>query len=386
VPGGGAVGEGLLAAGSEGAAGQFAAQIRRGAGDAAQLAALAEQVREGAQQPAGIGVGGVVGDAFGGGVLHKASGVHHREPVAEFQQQRQVMRDEDDAEAELVAQPQDLVQDLALHHHVQRGGGLVHDDHVGVQRQRHGDHHALPHAAGQLVWMAAGAVRVDADFREQLPGAGGAFGCGHGGPVGAEHIGELPADGGHRVEGVHRGLEDHGQPGPAEGAQRLALQRGQVGDGAVPAVEGDPAGGQAGRGVQHPADGVGQGGLAAAGLPGDAEQFAAAQGEGDIADGVHRPVPVVVDADPLHGQHSVGGVGGTGVGAGRGALGIHRVACPSPAPAFRPRCRPARSRGSRISSSPKLISDSAAPSSAIQMPGGTNHHQEPLVSASAFCA
>ena len=47
-------------------------------------------------------------------------------------------------------------QDLHLDHHVQRGGRLVRDDQPGVAGQRHGDHHALPLTARQLMGVGVG--------------------------------------------------------------------------------------------------------------------------------------------------------------------------------------------------------------------------------------
>ena len=49
----------------------------------------------------------------------------------------------------------DLLQDLALHDHVERGRRLVHDHELGPQGERHRDHDALAHAAGQLVRVGA---------------------------------------------------------------------------------------------------------------------------------------------------------------------------------------------------------------------------------------
>ena len=46
------------------------------------------------------------------------------------------------------------LQDLRLGGDVERGGGLVGDDQRRLQRQRHGDHHALALAARQLVRVA----------------------------------------------------------------------------------------------------------------------------------------------------------------------------------------------------------------------------------------
>ncbi len=46
------------------------------------------------------------------------------------------------------------LQDLRLHGDVQRRGGLVGDQQVRPAQQRRGDHHALAHAAGELVGIA----------------------------------------------------------------------------------------------------------------------------------------------------------------------------------------------------------------------------------------
>ena len=43
------------------------------------------------------------------------------------------------------------VEDPGLDRHVERGRRLVGDQHLRVARERHRDHHALPHAAGELV-------------------------------------------------------------------------------------------------------------------------------------------------------------------------------------------------------------------------------------------
>ena len=47
--------------------------------------------------------------------------------------------------------PRSRPQHLRLHRDVERGGRLVGDDQLGVARDRHRDHHALPQPAGELV-------------------------------------------------------------------------------------------------------------------------------------------------------------------------------------------------------------------------------------------
>ena len=62
------------------------------------------------------------------------------------------------------------LEDLGLHGDVERRRRLVGDQHLGVVGDRHRDHHALAHAAGELVRVLLGAlVRLrDADDVEQV--------------------------------------------------------------------------------------------------------------------------------------------------------------------------------------------------------------------------
>ena len=67
-------------------------------------------------------------------LLDHPARVHHRDGVGDLDQQRQVMGDEQDGEAEPVAQLGQLLQDLPLGHHVQGRGRLVHDHDLRLQR------------------------------------------------------------------------------------------------------------------------------------------------------------------------------------------------------------------------------------------------------------
>jgi hypothetical protein len=51
------------------------------------------------------------------------------------------------------------VEDLGLDGDVERGGGLVGDEQARVAGERHGDHDALAHAAGELVRVGVAARR-----------------------------------------------------------------------------------------------------------------------------------------------------------------------------------------------------------------------------------
>ena len=102
------------------------------------------------------------------------------------------------------------VEDLRLDGHVERGGRLVGDQHLGVARQRHGDHHALAHAARKLMRIGVRApLRLrDVHAAQHLDrpvhrlAAATAL-------VQRDRLADLPADGEQRIERGHRLLKDH---------------------------------------------------------------------------------------------------------------------------------------------------------------------------------
>ena len=63
-------------------------------------------------------------------------------------------------------QVEDQVEDLRLDGDVERGGRLVGDQHFRIAGERHGDHGALAHAAGQLVRIFLGALLRLGDARQ----------------------------------------------------------------------------------------------------------------------------------------------------------------------------------------------------------------------------
>ena len=111
----------------------------------------------------------------------------------------------------LLLELQHQVEDLRLDGDVERGGRLVGDQHLRIAGQRHGDHHALAHAARELVRIF---VERGAADRRCAPGR--ASRCArsraarHRQPMMAHDVlGDLRADGQHRIEAGHRLLEDH---------------------------------------------------------------------------------------------------------------------------------------------------------------------------------
>src|SRR5207237_10640801 len=65
--------------------------------------------------------------------LDELARVHDRDPVRHLEQQREVVRDEEDREAELPLEVLDLLEDLALDDDVERRRGLVEDDELGLE-------------------------------------------------------------------------------------------------------------------------------------------------------------------------------------------------------------------------------------------------------------
>ena len=114
------------------------------------------------------------------------------------------------------------VENLRLDGDVERRAGLVRDEDSGAGDQCAGDHGALAHAAGKFErTLVDAAVRVgDADIFQHLPhrrtGAVERL---------AQCLGDLRADGGERIEGCLRLLEDH-RHAPASDRLHGALRNG----------------------------------------------------------------------------------------------------------------------------------------------------------------
>ena len=172
---------------------------------------------------------GVVDDACQRPELGDAAGVHHRDLVRRLRDDPEVVRDEDDGGAVLRLELADEVEDLRLDGDVERGRRLVGDQHLGVEDERHRDHHALPHPAGELVGIArepVGGIR-DPDLPEPLEGAGARRLLRHA-LVGLDRLDDLPADRVERMQRRERVLKDHGDALAAHATQVVPRQAQQV--------------------------------------------------------------------------------------------------------------------------------------------------------------
>ena len=202
----------------------------------------------GGEQVAGIGVLRPVEDlARAPGLDHLALG-HDQHRLGHLAHDAEVVGDQQQRHAEARLELLQQLQDLRLDGDVERGGGLVGDEDVGLVGERHGDHDALALAAGELMWIG-----VEAPFRIAQPDQ--AQQLHHPRPrrrrrhvlVQQQRLGDLLLDAVERVQRGHRLLEHHGDAVAADVAHHPLRRADQL-----LAVEGDAAAGAVAR------QGVGQ--------------------------------------------------------------------------------------------------------------------------------
>ena len=126
-------------------------QVRHVPGDHRQLLAEVADDRDRPDEAAGIRMQWLAEERHDVGLLDDLAGVHHRDPIAHLGDDAEVVGDQDDRGAGLVAQVAHEVEDLGLDRHVERGRGLVGDQQLRLAGKRHRDHDPLCHPAGHLV-------------------------------------------------------------------------------------------------------------------------------------------------------------------------------------------------------------------------------------------
>ena len=180
------------------------------------------QTRHSGEQRARVRMRGLRKHGGRWALLHAVALVHDEHAVGHLGHHAHVVRDEHHRHVQLLLQRADQLQDFRLDGHVQRGGRLVRNQQRRLARQRHRNHHALAHAARQLVRIAPQHI---ARFRNahQLQHAQ-RLGLGLAGRlalVQADRFGNLLAHGEDRVERSH--LKDHRDISTAHAAHgRLA--------------------------------------------------------------------------------------------------------------------------------------------------------------------
>ena len=183
------------------------------------------------------------------------------------------MRDHDDRHAQLFLQILHQFQNLRLNGYIQRRGRLIRDQNIRFARQRHGDHHALPHTARKLIGILLQALFrfVDAHQREHLLSARlRLFTVAP--RMNADRLHQLIADGVYGVQGRHRILEYDRNLIAADLAHFIIGKPHQL----LP-VEADAAAYDAAGMGQYLQYGIGGHALAGAGFANDAQHLAVIQ-------------------------------------------------------------------------------------------------------------
>ena len=134
-----------------------------------------------------------------------------RHAVGDAGDHAQVVRDEEQRHALLVAQRAEQVEDLGLDGDVERGRRLVRDEEDGVAREGHRDHRPLSHATAELVRIVAQPLSWarDADKHEERLSAVQPLPARHA-AMALQRLGDLLADREDGVQVDERVLEHHG--------------------------------------------------------------------------------------------------------------------------------------------------------------------------------
>ena len=169
--GGGALFFRVGAAGAEGATGgsvQGAGNVA-GEDDALILSGgLGVRQRNGRHEALGIGMQGVVVNFLCVRQLYHFTKIHNGDSVGNVTDHQKIVGDEQVGQAHLVLEFIKHIDDLGLDGYVQGGHRLVADHKLRVHGHSPGNADALPLAAGELVGVAVGVLRVQAHLGHQL--------------------------------------------------------------------------------------------------------------------------------------------------------------------------------------------------------------------------
>ncbi len=165
----------------------------------AESGLVAAKPRDRIVEAAGIGVEGLAEHVAGGAGLDDLAGVHDDDAIRHLGDQEEIMADQEQAHGRFALDGSEPIEDLGLDGDIERRGRLIGHEQLGLGCERHGNHHALLHAAGQVVRIVAQAPfgRGDADSMEERDD----FGVGvRLGSVEAEGFADLAPDSHDRVE------------------------------------------------------------------------------------------------------------------------------------------------------------------------------------------
>ena len=209
-----------------------------------------------------------------GALFDDAAGIHHRDAPGDAAHHREIMRDEEIAQAELLLQVQQQIDDLGLHRNVERRDRFVADDEFRPQRERAGNADALSLAAGEFMRVAVAAGAGQADDLQQFDDAIGAlFSRNAAGDI--ERLGDAVVDAHARIERTI-GILKHELQAAADVREMFCTIL--AGDGF--AEQFDVASGRRDQADQQPADGR----FAGAGFADQAKRFPGRDIEADLVD------------------------------------------------------------------------------------------------------
>jgi hypothetical protein len=163
------------------------------------------------EKGAGVGVLGRKENFFNGALLDEFSFEHNQNTIGKIGDYAEVVGDEEDGHAELIAEIAKEVENLGLDGDIESGGGFIGDEKFGLAGEGHGDHGALLHSAGKLVRVVVRAefgITDTDEFKETSDFGGGArkFGL-----MEAQGFGDLETDGEDGVERSGGFLKDVGE-------------------------------------------------------------------------------------------------------------------------------------------------------------------------------
>jgi len=184
----------------------------------------------------------------------------------------QVVGDDHDRKTQLVLKPAQQIEHLALDRHVQTGRRLVRDQQFRIQRQRPRDAHTPRLPARDLIGIARGKLRRQADHGQKPPRLGIQITILH--ALNAKGFGDQRLDRQTRRQRADRILEHHHDLA----AQLAELRLGQVAQ-LLPAIADRPC-----RGMMQTRHRARQRGLARAAFANDAIGLALIDGQADARD------------------------------------------------------------------------------------------------------
>ena len=261
------------------------------------------EARDGAEETYRVGVQRTREQLGHRDALDHPAGIHHDHPLRHLRHDAHVVGDQDDRGADPLLQLVHEVQDLRLDGDVERRGGLVGDQQARVAGHGHRDHHPLAQPARELEGILFRAPRGlgDANELERRHGRRQRV-LARQALMGLDRLGDLAADGHHRIERGHRLLKDH-RDGVAANAPQLGFRERRQ----IAALEPDLARlALRRRRGQKAQDRQRRDGLAAARFADHGQRLAAIHLERDAVDRVDDPFGgVKADAQVVDPEHDV---------------------------------------------------------------------------------